>query len=121
MIIYNYMKNWMMSRDRSRPVPTIIFFILTIFLVFLGNAFSQEKENINLSLLIEKALKQNLQIEAAKYRYEASKARIPQASSLEDPQFEYKYDKMTASMDAVMEAKTAPMRTFGVSQEIPFP
>ncbi|HAZ10598.1 MAG TPA: hypothetical protein DCY56_05795 [Candidatus Omnitrophica bacterium] len=121
MIIYNYMKNWMMSRDRSRPVPTIIFFILTIFLVFLGNAFSQEKENINLSLLIEKALKQNLQIEVAKYRYEASKARIPQASSLEDPRFEYKYDKMTASMDAVMEAKTAPMRTFGVSQEIPFP
>jgi len=90
-------------------------------LIFSGRAFSQEKENINLSLLIEKALKQNLQIEVAKYRYESSKARIPQASSLEDPQFEYKYDKINASMDAVMENKTAPMRTFGVSQEIPFP
>ena len=94
---------------------------MTIFLIFSGNALGQEKENINLSLLIEKALKQNLQIEIAKYRYESSKARIPQASSLEDPQFEYKYDKINASMDAVMEGKTAPMRMFGVSQGIPFP
>ena len=95
------------------------FFILSIALIFSGNALGEE--NIDLSLLIEKALKQNLQIEVAKYRYEASKARIPQASSLEDPQFEYKYDKINASMDAVMAGKTAPMRTFGVSQEIPFP
>ena len=28
---------------------------------------------------------------------------------------------MTASMDAVMEGKTAPMRVFGLSQEVPFP
>ena len=121
MVIYNYMKNKLISRDRSRPVPTVIFFSLIGFLIFSGNASGQEKENINLGLLIEKALKQNLQVEVAKYRYEASKARIPQASSLEDPQFEYKYDKINASMDAVMEGKTAPMRTFGVSQEIPFP
>ena len=120
MIIYKYMKNQHVGTEQC-SVPTIIFFILTIFLIFSGNVLGQEKENINLSLLIEKALKQNLQIEVAKYRYEASKARIPQASSLEDPQFEYKYDKINASMDAVMEAKTAPMRTFGVSQEIPFP
>lgn len=121
MIIYNHMKNKLMGRDRPRPVPTIAFFSLIGFLIFSGNALGQEKENINLGLLIEKALEQNLQIEAAKYRYEASKARIPQASSLEDPQFEYKYDKINASMDAVMQGKTAPMRTFGVSQEIPFP
>ena len=121
MIIYEHMKNKLISRDRSRPVPTVTFFILIGFLIFSGNASGQEKENIALSLLIEKALKQNPQIEVAKYRYEASKARIPQASSLEDPQFEYKYDKINASMDAVMESKTAPMRTFAISQEIPFP
>ena len=99
----------------------IAFFIVSGFLIFSGAASGEEKEGLSLDLLIDKALKQNLQIEIAKYRYEASKAKIPQASSLEDPQFEYKYDKINASMDAVMEAKTAPMRTFGVSQEIPFP
>jgi outer membrane protein TolC len=121
MIIYKHMKNKLISRDRSRPVPTVAFFSLIGFLIFSSNVLGQEKENINLGLLIEKALKQNLQIEVAKYRYEASKARISQASSLDDPQFEYKYDKINASMDAVMQGKTAPMRTFGVSQEIPFP
>jgi len=106
---------------KNKLTRFVAFFILSISLVFSGNVLGQEKENINLGLLIEKVLKQNLQIEIAKYKYEASKARIPQASSLEDPQFEYKYDKINASMDALMEGKTAPMRTFGVSQEIPFP
>lgn len=95
--------------------------VVVILLAFGSYSFAQDAETISLDALVEKALKQNLQIEIAKYRYEASKARIPQASSLEDPQFEYKYDKINASMDAVMEGKTAPMRTFGVSQEIPFP
>ena len=106
---------------KKKLTKFVAFFILSIFLIFSGRAFSQEKENINLSLLIEKALNQNLQIEVAKYRYESSKARIPQASSLEDPQFEYKYDKINASMNAVMNGNTAPMRTFGISQEISFP
>jgi len=106
---------------KNKLMKFVVFFILSIFPVFSGNASGQEAKNINLGLLIEKILKQNPQIEVAKYKYEASKARIPQASSLEDPQFEYKYDKINASMDAVMEGKTAPMRTFGVSQEIPFP
>lgn len=106
---------------KNKLTKFVAFFILSISLIFSGNVLGQEKEDINLSLLIEKAFKQNLQIEIAKYRYESSRARIPQASSLEDPQFEYKYDKINASMDAVMEGKTAPMRTFGVSQEMPFP
>lgn len=106
---------------KNKLTKFVAFFILSIPLFFSGRAFGQEKENINLSLLIEKALKQNPQIEVSKYRYEASKSRIPQASSLEDPQFEYKYDKINASMDAVMEGKTAPMRVFGVSQGISFP
>ncbi len=113
MIIYEYMKNKLMS--------FAAFFILSSLLVFSGNASAEEKENLTLDLLIERSLNQNPQLEVAKYKYEASKSRIPQASSLEDPQFEYKYDKITASMDAVMEGNTAPMRTFGVSQAIPFP
>jgi len=95
--------------------------VLVILLAFGSYSFAQDAEDMSLDMLIEKALKQNLQIEVAKYRYEASKARIPQASSLEDPQFEYKYDKINASMDSVMQGKTAPMRMFGISQGIPFP
>jgi outer membrane protein TolC len=94
---------------------------LFTLLIFIGKSFAQDTENISLAMLIEKAFQQNPQIEIARQRYEATKAKIPQAASLEDPQFEYKYDKMTASMDAVMQGKTGPMRTFGISQEIPFP
>jgi len=94
---------------------------LFTLLIFIGKSFAQNTENISLAMLIEKAFQQNPQIEIARQRYEATKAKIPQAASLEDPQFEYKYDKMTASMDAVMQGKTGPMRTFGISQEIPFP
>jgi len=88
---------------KNKLTKFVAFFILSISIVLSGSASGNEKENINISLLIEKALKQNLQIEIAKYRYEASRARIPQASSLEDPQLEYKYDKINASMDSVMQ------------------
>jgi outer membrane protein TolC len=94
------------------------FFSFLLFFVLAQPLFAEE---VTLQSLLDKAIQNNPQVIAAKERYEASKARIPQASSLDDPRFEFRYDKMTASMDAVMEGKTAPMRVFGVSQEIPFP
>lgn len=105
-----------------RKCDVLIFVVIIICLITLfGKLYAQEQETLRLTALIDKALKQNPQIEVLKQKYEATKARIPQARTLENPSFEYKYDKMTASMDAVMEGKTAPMRTFALSQEIPFP
>ncbi|MFH0731683.1 MAG: TolC family protein [Candidatus Omnitrophota bacterium] len=74
----------------------------------------------NLATLIDEAVRNNPEIIASKNRYEAAKNKIPQASSLNNPEFEFKYDKINASMDAVMEGDTAPMRTYAVSQDVPF-
>lgn len=94
-------------------------FVWTFFFFALASPLAGEE--LDLAALVEKAEKNNPEILAAERRYEAAKARIPQASSLDDPRFEFRYDTMTASMDAVMNAKTAPMRVFGLSQEFPFP
>ncbi len=96
-----------------------IVFIISVFL-FVPD-FSYSSDNPSLNSLIDEALKNNPQIRAAKYRYEAAKARVRLLRSLDDPKFEYEYDRITADMDAVMTGKTSPMRTFSISQEFPFP
>ena len=63
----------------------------------------------SLNILIEEALKNNPQIQAAKQRYESAQARVTLTRSMADPMFEYGYDKGAA------------VRTFSVSQEVPFP
>lgn len=99
--------------------------ILGLYILFFSySGFAQDTlpaVPISLKSLIDEALMSNPQIQAAKFRSEAAKARVKLLRSLEDPKFEYEYDKITADMDAVMRGKTAPMRTFSVSQEVPFP
>jgi outer membrane protein TolC len=100
----------------------LTFFIVLLVYVFLFKAVHAENPPASsLGAIIDEALKNNPQIQAAKSRSEAAKARVRLLRSLEDPRFEYEYDKITADMDAVMNGKTAPMRTFAISQEIPFP
>jgi outer membrane protein TolC len=93
--------------------------LTAIFLT--ARAYSEEKPALGLAKIIEETLKNNPQIQAAKSRFEAARARVALLRSLSDPKFEYEYDKITADMDAVMRGKTAPMRTFAISQELPFP
>ena len=80
-----------------------------------------ESQSLNLREIIAEALKNNPQIKASYQRYEAALARVKLLRTLADPRFEYEYDKITADMDAVMRGKTSPMRTYTISQEIPFP
>ncbi|MDP2905656.1 MAG: hypothetical protein Q8O22_05080, partial [Candidatus Omnitrophota bacterium] len=94
---------------------------LLIFLLFFAQRYSFSAEDLSLNSLIEECLKNNPQIVAAKQRYFAAQARVRLLRTLADPKFEFEYDKITADMDAVMRGKTAPMRTFSISQEIPFP
>lgn len=101
--------------NKKKPI------ILIILGVFLFPNFLYPAESSSLNSLIDEASKNNPQIQAAKYRYEAAKARVRLLRTLDDPKFEYEYDKITADMDAVMRGKTAPMRTFAISQEFPFP
>jgi len=98
------------------------FFILFLMSLFLFNGkVLYSADTLSLNSLIEEALKNNPQIQAAKFRYEAAKARIRLLRTLEDPKFEYEYDKITASMDNLMNNNTRPMRTFAISQGFPFP
>lgn len=62
-----------------------------IFILFLASLFTfngaslYAKEALSLDGIIKEALQNNPDILAAKKRYEAAKARIPQAKSLDDP------------------------------------
>ncbi|MDO8662953.1 MAG: TolC family protein [Candidatus Omnitrophota bacterium] len=97
----------------------LVFFIIIVLLFIPQYSFSAE--SLSLNSLIDECLKNNPQIRAAKYRYEAAKSRVKLLRTLADPKLEYEYDKITAGMDAVMDGKTGPMRTISLSQEIPFP
>ncbi len=99
-------------------VKKVFSLFLACFLCFSGLSSAQAD---SLSSLISEALKNNPQLQAAEYRFIAAKARVRLLRTLADPKIEYEYDKITADMDAVMNGSTSPMRTFSVSQEIPFP
>ncbi len=96
-----------------------------ILLFFVGAAlfflpyFSHAGDDLSfeISALIKQALALNPEILAAKNAFEAASARIPQAASLNDPMIEYEYDRITA--DRMVSGD--PMKTFSVTQEIPFP
>lgn len=109
-----------MFKDISKKMAKKIFACLIIG-VFVITGISYSSEPLSLNSLLDEARKNNPQIQAAKFRYEAAKSRIRLLRTLEDPKFEYEYDKITADMDAVMNGKTGPMRTFSISQEFPFP
>jgi outer membrane protein TolC len=102
-----------------RKTKICLIFVISISL--LSASYAEAPSPLSLNNILDEALKNNPQIEAAKERYTAAKARVRLLRSLQDPRFEYEYDKITADMDAVMNGKTSPMRTFAISQEIPFP
>lgn len=108
----------------------LILLIGIFFILIMPNQFSWSQETktvnpvrnqfsngINLDSLIEEGLKNNPQILAAKKRFEAQEAKISQAFSLKDPTLEFGYDQMIPKMTGM----DSPMRTYGVSQEVPFP
>jgi len=95
------------------------FSLILIIVASIG--ISNSAQPVSLKNLVDEALNNNPQIQAAKFRYEAARARISLLRSLDNPKFEYEYDKITADMYAVMRGKTGPMNTFSISQEIPFP
>lgn len=70
-----------------------ILFLVTLF-IFNNIALLYSEESLSLNLLIEEAKKNNPEILAAQKRWEASKARIPQAKSLENPTVGVKFEKI---------------------------
>jgi len=92
--------------------------LLFLFLFLTSTAVQAENRGPHsLESIIQEAITANPEILSAKNAFESASARIPQAASLADPMLEYEYDKMTA--DRMLSGD--PMKTFAVSQDIPFP
>ena len=84
---------------------------------YLYPCFAQEP--LALEPLIEEARKNNSDILAAKKRYEAAKARIPQAKSLDDPVIGLKFQKAKGSPVNV-DSTPAMERMLSLSQMLPW-
>ncbi len=82
----------------------------TLALILVGvcvfnNGFAYPLDRLSLDPLIEEARKNNPEIVAAKKRWEASKTRIPQAKSLDDPSIGFTFEKIprgTLKLDKTM-------------------
>lgn len=97
----------------------ITLFILILSLVFIPIASKAEgQKKRGLSLLIERALKNNPEIKAAMARLDASQARIPQAGAWDDPRVFAKF--VNIPIDNPSFSRT-PMtgKEFGIQQRIP--
>lgn len=101
---------------RNKRVRVIILSILTAFLVLPSPGFTAQ-DTLTLKDAINTALADNPEITAARRAYQAADARIWQAASLKDPMLEFEYDKIYADRSLSGD----PMKTYAVSQEIPFP
>jgi cobalt-zinc-cadmium efflux system outer membrane protein len=79
---------------------------------------SEREERLNLDKLIAEALKSNLELQAARYSWEAAKARVPQARALEDPQLNMMFYGVPGGNGNPIEPNT---NFYRISQMLPFP
>lgn len=100
---------------RKGYIDIVILSIPVYIMLSWSNVFAAEA--LTLKCALEEALKSNPEISVVKRAHEAASARIWQAASLEDPMFEMEYDRMTA--DRMLSGD--PMKTYAISQEVPFP
>jgi outer membrane protein, heavy metal efflux system len=104
--------------DMKRRIFIKKFILMFIFFFFICS-ISQAQNNLpdTLDSLIKEAIASNPEIISSKYAFESASARIPQSRSLNDPIIELEYDRITA--DRMLTGD--PMRSFSVTQDIPFP
>ncbi len=101
--------------------PKMIKKILAIILVnifILNYGFSFSQSILSLEPLVKEARENNPDILAARKRWEAAKARIPQAKSLEDPSIGFAFEKARGSpfqLDKTMSED----RMLSINQAIP--
>lgn len=94
------------------------FLLLTILVGLNAPSFAQGTP-MDVKQLISEALKNNPEIVAARKAWEAADTRIPQATSLDDPEFTYQAWSVPFS-DPVNFREANP-NIFGIQQKLPFP
>ncbi|MEB2340225.1 MAG: TolC family protein [Nitrospirales bacterium] len=114
------------ARNSVSSVPLVLFFIVMLSpwsvrgedlesVAHNSTVQSSEAERrINLASLIEELEGVNPEIKAARRRWEAAKAVVPQVQTLPDPRLQFGYQRMPM---------TDPLQgaMYGFGQEIPFP
>lgn len=79
----------------SKNKNTLLSFLSVILMfTFLTSVAYAQMQTLNLAELVDEALKNNPDILAAKKRWEASAARIPQAKSLDNPTVGIEFEKI---------------------------
>jgi len=96
-----------------------IFIIFLINLVLFNPGLLYALQPISLKPLIEEAKKNNPEILAARKRYEAAKARIPQAKSLDDPTLGFTFEKAPGSPFRLNKTMSED-RMLSISQMLPW-
>lgn len=94
----------------------LIIFLISL-IIFQSAAYSLE--TLNLEPLINEARQNNPEILSAKKRYEAMKARIPQAKSLDDPVIGFTFEKTPGSPFRLGSTKPED-RMLSITQAFPF-
>ena len=108
--------NFIWVRIMRFNLKQFIVFALMVFVAPVPHIRAEEAVFTGLSSLIDEALAQNPQIEAARKKWEAARFRVTQASALPDPTAGYSY------MGNMVETRTGPQENmYEFEQEIPFP
>ncbi len=99
----------------------LAFLMISVLVLGPVVVYAQEAVSVPVELdsLIKIALEKNPEIAAAKKRYDAAKARVPQAKALDDPQITLQFEKIprgTLKFDKVMPDD----RMLTVAQMLPF-
>jgi outer membrane protein, heavy metal efflux system len=76
---------------------------------------AHQEPRMTLPLLIDELLAANPEVKAARERWEAARAIVPQVQTLPDPRLQFGYQRMPMLPPAVQGS------IYGIGQEIPFP
>ncbi len=96
-----------------------IFLTILIGVFLLSSIGAQASDKIYLGPIIKEARENNPEILAAKKRWEAAKARVPQAKSLDDPWISLQFEK-TPRNPVNLSKTMSEDRMLSISQALPF-
>src|SRR5574341_2022918 len=100
-----------------RLLCSLIMIVLILWPAMPVNAQQDNQGVENLDELIREALNKNPEVLSAKQRWEAAREEIPQAKSLEDPQFSITQWAIPSNFNIGNANET----WYGIGQSFPFP
>lgn len=92
--------------------------IMTLLILSVVWVSTASADMLSLKSLVDEALQNNPEIKAVKEKWEAAKAAIPQAKSLEDPLLSVEFDKIP---DSSINPGASTEKVYSIRQEFPYP